>query len=176
MNRYQFEDLISEYIENELSLSKRKEFETYLRNNPDSEELVNSIRENINNLNQMPRTSTSSAFNERLLESIDKHNPSEGNQNNIIFGFTPAYASLMMCLVVAFIFISVQLINPSSDHQQFQSGHLTNNQLPKNLDPSINIDNNQNQDLVDVRNDSMKTDSTIQIKKDFSNKIQLVND
>ena len=27
MNRYQFEDLISEYIENELSLSKRKEFE-----------------------------------------------------------------------------------------------------------------------------------------------------
>ena len=34
MNRYQFEDLISEYIENELSLSKRKEFETYLEENP----------------------------------------------------------------------------------------------------------------------------------------------
>ena len=86
MNRYQFEDLISEYIENELSLSKRKEFEAYLKNNPDSEELVNSIRENIKSLNQMPRTSTSSTFNERLLDSIDKHNPSEGKQNNIIFG------------------------------------------------------------------------------------------
>jgi len=176
MNRYQFEDLISEYIENELSLSKRKEFEAYLKNNPDSEELVNSIRENIKSLNQMPRTSTSSTFNERLLDSIDKHNPSEGKQNNIIFGFTPAYASLMMCLVVAFIFISVQLINPSSDNQQFQSGHLTNNQLPKNLNPSNNIVNNQSQDLVDTRDDSMKTDSTIQVKKDFSKKIQLVND
>ena len=27
MNRYQFEDLISEYIDNELPLGKRKEFE-----------------------------------------------------------------------------------------------------------------------------------------------------
>ena len=29
MNRYEFEDLISDYLENELSFSKRKEFENY---------------------------------------------------------------------------------------------------------------------------------------------------
>ena len=34
MNRYQFEDLISEYIENELSFSKRKEFESFLKDEP----------------------------------------------------------------------------------------------------------------------------------------------
>ena len=33
MNRYQFEDLISEYIDNELHLGKRKEFEDYLNKN-----------------------------------------------------------------------------------------------------------------------------------------------
>ena len=50
MNRYQFEDLISEYIDNELPLGKRKEFEDYLSNNTDAEALVNSIRSNINNV------------------------------------------------------------------------------------------------------------------------------
>ena len=34
MNRYQFEDLISEYIDNEITLSKRKEFEDYMKDNP----------------------------------------------------------------------------------------------------------------------------------------------
>ena len=40
MNRYQFEDLISEYVENELSLSKRIEFEAYLEENTDAQYLV----------------------------------------------------------------------------------------------------------------------------------------
>ena len=40
MNRHQFEDLISSYIENEITLSKRKEFERYMKDNPDSVELV----------------------------------------------------------------------------------------------------------------------------------------
>ena len=31
MNRYQFEDLISSYIDNEITLSKRKEFEKYMK-------------------------------------------------------------------------------------------------------------------------------------------------
>ena len=30
MNRYEFENLISDYLEGELSFSKRKEFESYL--------------------------------------------------------------------------------------------------------------------------------------------------
>ena len=43
MNRYQFEDLISEYIENKLTLSKRKEFEGYMVEHPDSRALVDII-------------------------------------------------------------------------------------------------------------------------------------
>ena len=44
MNRYQFEDLISSYIDNEITLSKRKEFERYMKDNPDSEKLVSAIK------------------------------------------------------------------------------------------------------------------------------------
>ena len=47
MNRYQFEDLISDYIENKLTLSKRKDIETYLKNNPRANQKVNEILENI---------------------------------------------------------------------------------------------------------------------------------
>ena len=36
MDRYQFEDLISDYIENNLSMSQRKEVESYLEDNPDA--------------------------------------------------------------------------------------------------------------------------------------------
>ena len=70
MDRYQFEDLISEYIENELSLSKRKEFESYLENNPDALELVNAIRLNIEKAGTLPKIKTSSKFNDRLLNRI----------------------------------------------------------------------------------------------------------
>ena len=34
MNRYQFEDLITDYLENKLTLSKRKEMDKYLKENP----------------------------------------------------------------------------------------------------------------------------------------------
>ena len=43
MTRYEFEDLISDYLENELSFSKRKEFENYLENDPHAKSLVKSI-------------------------------------------------------------------------------------------------------------------------------------
>ena len=55
MNRYQFEDLISAYIDNEITLSKRKDFEDYMKDNPDSEKLLSLIKSNISKLNQIPK-------------------------------------------------------------------------------------------------------------------------
>ena len=40
MNRYQFEDLISDYVENKLTLSKRKDVELYLKSNPKLNPLI----------------------------------------------------------------------------------------------------------------------------------------
>ena len=50
MNRYEFEDLISDYIENSLSLSKRKEFENYLTEDPEAQSLVDHVRSTIDQL------------------------------------------------------------------------------------------------------------------------------
>ena len=70
MNRYQFEDLISEYIENELSLSKRKEFETYLEENPDARSLVDSVRYTMDTMRSLPKVKANTKFNERLMTRI----------------------------------------------------------------------------------------------------------
>ena len=40
MDRYQFEDAISAYLDNELNLSDRQAFESYMNANPDAKALV----------------------------------------------------------------------------------------------------------------------------------------
>ena len=38
MNRYQFEDLISDYIENKLPIAKRKKLEAFMEANPEAKD------------------------------------------------------------------------------------------------------------------------------------------
>ena len=79
-------------------------------------------------------------------------------------------------LVVTFIFISLQLLMPKVDNQKIKNVHLTDNGTPAITNSSINHGIDQDQDMVHALDDSTKTDSTIRLKKDFSKKIQFVND
>ena len=47
MDRYQFEDAISAYLDNELPLSERKAFEEFMNTNSYAKNLVDSIRTNM---------------------------------------------------------------------------------------------------------------------------------
>ena len=178
MNRYQFEDLISSYLENEITLSKRKEFESYMKDNPDSVELVCGIKDNIKKLNQVPRMKVKSSFNDTLKRKIDdlNKNPELGKANDLIFGFSPLNASFLSGLCIAFIIITFLLINPNFTYQQTSESKVVNNGLSNNLtaprSPNIVIDS----DLADVKDDTLKSEMNKKGKKDFTNKIQLVND
>ena len=180
MNRYQFEDLISEYIDNELPLGKRKEFEDYLNNNTDAEALVNSIRSNINNVKGLPKVKASKTFNDRLFDRI-KSKPdgikSESPTKWMIAGFTPIHASFMTGLIMAFVFISIQIFSPSFDIKNSETLYTTNEKVDDNAfrDP-INAKDNSNSFLTDLSDDSLSVDSITQLKKDYSKKIQFVND
>ena len=44
MNRYEFEDKISDYIDNQLSSSERKAFEKYAEENQEAGELLSSTK------------------------------------------------------------------------------------------------------------------------------------
>ena len=177
MNRYQFEDLISAYVENELSLSKRKEFEDYMKNNPDSESLVSSIISNIEKLNQIPKLKVQSSFNDTLKGKIAaiKNDPNSGKNKKIIFGFSPLNASFLSGLVVAFVIVSLQLINLNLKNQN--DGPKLVNSGPRNdFTPSNRVNKAMNTDLVDVKDDSLDNDMKLQKRKDLSNKMQFVND
>ena len=178
MNRYQFEDLISEYIDNKITLSKRKEFENYMKDNPDSEKLVSQIKSNISKLNQIPRIKVKSSFNDILKSKIDdiNSNPKLGKHNNLIFGFSPLNASFLFGLLVAFIIISFQLINPNFEYQHIEESQLVNNRLKNDTIFSKNQNQVMDSDLVDVNKDTSKTEIKKQGRKDLSNKIHLVND
>ncbi len=117
MDRYQFEDSISEYIENTLTLSQRKDFEDYIENNPESVVLVERVRSVINNMQKMPDVKTSPDFMGQLMRKVDveKNRPAQRvKPGNTVFGFTPLYAGLMSVAVIGLIMIGLQMIPDSS--------------------------------------------------------------
>ena len=62
MDRYKFEDSISAYIENELSLTDRREFEDYIEKNPDAKSLLEEIVNNMGLIKGLPKVKASSSF------------------------------------------------------------------------------------------------------------------
>jgi hypothetical protein len=179
MNRYQFEDLISEYIENELSLSKRKEFETYLEENPDARSLVDSVRYTMDTMRSLPKVKANPKFNERLMTRIKSNidwsatpMPSKGT----IFGFTPIHASLLTGLMIAFVFVSMQLFYPEPGTQIKERHLFADEQVPSLSNPDLNTLNRTTPDLADFEDDSLDIDPKKQQKNDFSKKMHFVND
>jgi len=113
MDRYQFEDLISDYLENTLNLAQRKDFESYLKSHSEAKLLVENIQKAKDTLSSLPKQSTSPAFmknlNKRLsVERMKKVAPIQKSY----FGFTPLYASVMAGLMFAFIFVSIEIFQP----------------------------------------------------------------
>ena len=148
MNRYQFEDLISEYIENELSLKKRKEFES---------------------------------FNENILEKISKNDFQFNHvkSKNTYFGFSLFDFSIISSFAIAFIILSIQLFSLSTGNQIVKNEFLADkNESSTYIDSNSNGLANVRQNLskVQMEEDSLDIDKTIKLKKNFSKKIQLVND
>ena len=48
MNRYEFESLISDYIEGELSFNKREEFEAYMEEDISAKTLSHDVKKTLN--------------------------------------------------------------------------------------------------------------------------------
>ena len=55
MNRYEFEDLISDYLEGKMTFKRIKEFESFLKSNEESRTLVNNVRNSISDLNKLDK-------------------------------------------------------------------------------------------------------------------------
>ena len=173
MNRYEFENLISDYLDGSMSFKKREEFEAHIKNDPVANKLVEDIKKTIFDMNNLHKVKVSEGFNENLLSRVKKEELST-TSNNTIFGFTPFYASILTCLFIAFFVVSSQLLNPPLDSNinsklnQFTSdGKQSIPPIKKN----VNLDNNY---LVDSDFDTSGVKKEEEKLKN-SNKIKFVN-
>ena len=173
MNRYEFENLISDYLEGELSFSKRKEFESYLEENEDARLLFLRVKNTLNDMKNAEKISTSENFNSKLLSKIKDKAPLMPNDRSNIFGLSPLYASIFSSLCLAVIFISYSLIAPKP---------VSNSNIEYSLVP---IDNSQKAAqsqiiksntgfTVNDKSDSLDI-NTEEYKPNKNNKIKFVN-
>ncbi|MBA65190.1 MAG: hypothetical protein CMG55_05250 [Candidatus Marinimicrobia bacterium] len=174
MDHHKFEDLISSYIENELSLKKRKKVEKYLINNPDAQEFVDHIKINIAQLKKIPKLKANKDFNKKLLNKIDRYdsNSIKKREGDLFFGFSVINASMITSLMVLLLFLVYEVVSPLNNSKIPLKGNFVdkektfpqvNNNKDKIIQPS--------QNFVDTNNDSINGS-----KKDYSNKIKFVND
>lgn len=176
MDRYQFEDNISNYIENSLTQQKRKEFEQYMEEHPGSAELVEDIRTTIYSMQAIPEVNTSPGFMNRLnrrLELEKNHSSRKVIPQNTIFGFTPLYAGLMSIVVLGLIFVGLTMIPNSNPSNGVMPPQFTEKSeiTPGTINPSGDY-------MVEVEEDSLDQNNVDpkQTNRTFDNRIHLVKD
>ena len=178
MNRYQFEDLISDYLENSLSMTKRKEFELYLSKNPGAADLVNQVRNNMLEIKSVKQVKTSADFMDQLMDKIqaDKSVISKPVlEQRTLFGFTPVYASLMTGLAVALVFVGSQFFTPVVPGTTPGFNTIAEKKAPvlSNPDPQAQMSRT---DLAAAEKDSVDIDKESESDRDYSGKIRYVKD
>ena len=173
MNQYQFEDLISDYIENKLTLSKRKDVEKYLRENPEDVLKVNQVIENILFLKFLPKTSVSTDFDTKLKDRIKRESVKPLKKRRItrknIFGFKPINFSYFIFLIFFSVFLSYQIIDELFLPSDSLKRVFTNNEIKVEKTPKM-----VNQRKTTLPSDSINIDQ--KNNKNFSKNIKLVND
>ena len=181
MNRYQFEDLISDYIENKLPIAKRKELEVYMEANPEAKDQLESIRSLMKSMKKLPEVKTSDEFTAKLMKRVEfeKNRPSAkkyvtSTVGKTYFGFTPAYATVMTALVVAFVVVGMQLVPKTNNNSTVLPTSITaeTSTIPKSTSPKPY----QNDDIMLAEdNDSTDVDGPARVKSgQFDDKIKLV--
>jgi len=140
-----YNQLISKYIDNELSSDEKKSFEDYMKSNDDFANKVNKIKNNILLFKNISKFETSKDFIQNLNEQISK------KQSNL-FSFLPDYkTSLSFAFSLAILFFI--MIN---------YGEKDSNYIAKQ--------SKSEQNLLESKIDSLKSDD-FQIKQVKGSKI-----
>ena len=173
MNRYEFESLISDYIEGELSFNKRENFEAYMEEDISAKTLLNDVKKTLNEMKNIKGVTTSDDFNSKLLLKVKDETPIIENNKNSIFGFTPFYASIFSSLCIAIFILGYTFIPDRND--MLSNTSYSNNLNQKMLDAPVIKKYNSDIDLAsDASADSVKkNDKNYKLGK--NNKIKFVN-
>ena len=176
MNRYEFEDRISDYLDNHLNVSERQAFEKYARENKDAEDLLNSVKNTIELIKTQKSIKTSENFIPELTERIKtyKKRPLKSTSQktgSLIFGFSPINSALMGVFIFSFFFLLVNIAPSANSFFQSDIVSSKKNLIEKTIpDSPAGIDNEM--ELVSV--DSSKKIINSKEKINIKDKINLV--
>ena len=179
MKKHEFEDIISEYLDNELNLTKRKEFEAYLKNNKEAKQTVDDTKKALDYLKKLKKVEASSDFTKNLMLKIKNNKEKLKNKplkryNRAFLGLSNLNSAFLSLLLLAFIGVSLNLVNNiiknnsiktiASEKKSVKINDLTNSKL-NNISP-----------IVATAKDSSDTTRSNKKKVNLKNKIQFVKD
>jgi hypothetical protein len=113
MDYNKFEDRISDWIENSMDIKERREFEKFLKDNPQYQSKIDSVRDAIISMNNIPSLKVSENFDKNLnskIKALDKTNKASTG----IFGFSRQNFAYLTFSVMCIFMLSAYLLQPSN--------------------------------------------------------------
>jgi hypothetical protein len=113
MDYNKFEDRISDWIENSMDIKERREFEKFLKDNPQYQSKIDSVRDAIISINNTPSLKVSENFDKNLnskIKALDKTNKAITG----IFGFSRQNFAYLTFSVMCIFMLSAYLLQPSN--------------------------------------------------------------
>ena len=172
MNKYQFEDLISDYIENKIKSDDKNKFEVYINENKEAFDLVNCIKSNIKSFKKIPEIKVNEDFNAKLLSEVKTYKNKTLKKipaKTFMFGFTRSQLFLSFLLIFIFSLTSYELLS-----EIFYNDSNKNIIITNNFDSDLNgkPDNSNNINNLDSNSTNKSNSRNI----DYSKNIKFVND
>ena len=113
MDYNKFEDRISDWIENSMDIKERREFEKFLKDNPQYQSKIDSVRDAIISMNNTPSLKVSENFDKNLnskIKALDKTDKASTG----IFGFSRQNFAYLTFSVMCIFMLSAYLLQPSN--------------------------------------------------------------
>ena len=113
MDYNKFEDRISDWIENSMDIKERREFEKFLKDNPQYQSKIDSVRDAIISMNNTPSLKVSENFDKNLnskIKALDKTN----EESTGIFGFSRQNFAYLTFSLMCIFMLSAYLLQPSN--------------------------------------------------------------
>ena len=126
MDYNKFEDRISSWIEGDLDLKDRKEFEAFLAENPEYQSKVDEVRNIISRMQESAESlKLSEEFDKKLANKIDSLNVDIADRkSNDIFGFSRQNFAYLALSLGAILFLIFQFPANSFDENIINNSRL----------------------------------------------------
>ena len=134
MDYNKFEDRISSWIEGDLDLKDRKEFEAFLAENPEYQSKVDEVRNVISRMRKYESLKLSEEFDKKLSNKIDSLNVDiTDKKSNDIFGFSRQNFTYLALSLGAILFLIFQFPSNSFDENIINNSRLISEENPKTV-------------------------------------------